>query len=50
MHVMSSTYLYFLNFLSKLCTFKKHCQSVEYFFTDNFVFGVKLAIKSDVLC
>ena len=28
-------YLFILfNFLSKLCTFKKCCQSVEYFFTD----------------
>ena len=32
--LMSSTYLYLFNFLSKLCTFKKRCQSVEYFFTD----------------
>ena len=30
----TSSYLYLLILLSKLCTFKKRCQSVEYFFTD----------------
>lgn len=40
-------FIYFNFFLSKLCTFKKRCQSVEYF--SLIVFAAK-ALKSDVLC
>ena len=33
-YTFNEQYLLIFDFLSKLCTFKKRCQSVEYVFTD----------------